>query len=57
MDGPVSRLLGVFSAEASARAAVRKLDHARSLVIRASISAWTLDALHPRTSVDIDLRP
>lgn len=57
VDGPVSRLLGVFSSEASARAAVHQLDRARSLIIRASISAWTLDAIHPRTSVDIDLSP
>jgi transcriptional regulator with GAF, ATPase, and Fis domain len=56
VDGPMPRFLGVFSSEASALEALRALDRTRSLVVRASISSWTLDAPHPRTSVEIDLQ-
>jgi GAF domain-containing protein len=56
VDGPALRFLGVFSSEASARRAVREIDCTRSLVVRASITSWTLDAPRPLTSVEIDLR-
>lgn len=55
VDGPVLRLLGVFSSEASARDAVGALDRTRSLLLRASITSWTLDAPRPRTSIEVDL--
>jgi GAF domain-containing protein len=55
VDGPVARILGVFSSETSARDALRELDLARSLVVHASITSWTLDAPRPRTRVEIDL--
>ncbi|WP_242359882.1 GAF domain-containing protein [Anaeromyxobacter sp. SG17] len=53
--GPVTRVLGVFSSEATAREALRELDRARSLVCHASITSWSLDVTRPLTSVEIDL--
>jgi hypothetical protein len=55
VDGPVARILGVFSSERSARDALRELDLARTLVVHASITSWTLDVPRPRTRVEIDL--
>ncbi len=55
VNGPVARILGVFSSETSARDALRELDRTRSLVVRASITSWTLDVPRLRTRVDIDL--
>jgi transcriptional regulator with GAF, ATPase, and Fis domain len=54
-DGPATRILGVFSSERSARDALRNLELARSLVMHASITSWTLDVPRPRTRVEIDL--
>jgi GAF domain-containing protein len=55
VDGPVARILGVFTSERSARDALRELDLARTLVVHASITSWTLDVPRPRTRVEIDL--
>jgi transcriptional regulator with GAF, ATPase, and Fis domain len=55
VDGPVTRILGVFSSEASTRDALRKLELARSLVVRATITTWTLDEPDARARVDLDL--
>jgi transcriptional regulator with GAF, ATPase, and Fis domain len=54
-NGPVTRILGVFSSERSARDALRTLELARSLVIHASITSWTLDVPRPRTRIEIEL--
>jgi hypothetical protein len=54
-DGPVARILGVFSSETSARDALRNLDLTRSHVFHASITSWTVDNPEPRTRVEIDL--
>jgi GAF domain-containing protein len=54
-DGPMARVLGVFSSETSARQALRALDRTRALVVRASITSWTLDVAVPRASVEVDL--
>jgi len=55
VDGPVTRILGVFSSETSARDALRKLDLTRSLAFHASITSWTPDVPRSRTRVEIDL--
>jgi hypothetical protein len=55
VDGPVARVLGVFSSETSARDALRELDRTHSLIVHASITSWTLDVARPRTSFEIDL--
>ncbi len=55
VDGPVARILGVFSSETSARDALRELDRTRSLVVHASITSWTVDVPCARTRVEIDL--
>jgi GAF domain-containing protein len=55
VTGPVTRVLGVFSSETSAREALRELDRTRSLVCHASITSWSLDVTRPLTSVEIDL--
>jgi GAF domain len=55
VTGPVTRVLGAFSSETSAREALRELDRARSLVSHASITSWILDVTRPLTSVEIDL--
>jgi GAF domain-containing protein len=55
MDGPVARVLGVFSSESSARDALRELERTRSLLVHASITSWTLDVPRPRTRVELDL--
>ncbi|HYG66006.1 MAG TPA: GAF domain-containing protein, partial [Anaeromyxobacteraceae bacterium] len=52
--GPRTHLLGVFSSERSAREAVRELERTRSLVVHASITAWTVDVARSLTSVEID---
>jgi hypothetical protein len=54
-EGPVARVLGVFSSDASARAAVRELDRTRSLAFHASITSWALDVPRPLTRVEIEL--
>lgn len=54
VDGPVMRVLGVFSSEAAAREALRDLDRARSLVVHASITAWTLDAARPGMTIEVE---
>ena len=54
MDGPVTRVVGVFSSEASAREALRRLDRSRSLLVHASITSWIADAAGPLTSIEID---
>jgi len=55
VDGPVARVLGVFSSETSAREAVREVDRTRSLVFHATITSWTLGVPRPLTRVEIDL--
>jgi transcriptional regulator with GAF, ATPase, and Fis domain len=55
VDGPVTRVLGVFSSERTARDALRRLDRARSLVLHASMTSWTLDVPRPRSQVEVDL--
>jgi GAF domain-containing protein len=55
VTGPVTRVLGVFSSETSAREALRELDRTRSLVCHAAITSWILDVARPLTSVEIDL--
>jgi hypothetical protein len=55
VDGPVARILGVFSSERAARDALRELDRTRSLVVHASITSWTLDVPRARTRVELDL--
>lgn len=55
VDGPLTRVLGVFSSMTSSREALRELERTRSLVVHASITSWTVDVARPRTSVEIDL--
>jgi hypothetical protein len=54
-EGPVARVLGVFSSDASARAALRELDRTRSLAFHASVTSWALDVPRPLTRVELDL--
>ena len=55
VEGPVQRILGVFSSETSARDAARALDRERSLVLHASITSWVLDVPGPGTRSELDL--
>ncbi len=52
VEGPLQRILGVFSSETSARDAARALDRERSLVVQASITSWVLDVPGPGTRLE-----
>jgi hypothetical protein len=57
VDGPATRVLGVFSSEHSARQALGDLERTRSLVVHASITSWTVDVARSTRSIEIDLEP